>query len=410
MAQLRQQPKTDDTPAHVLTVRPWAPAAQNENVRLLLGDAHCPARQSLWAEIACGLDGAPFVYLRQPLQMADWACAASVQQLLRGDAAYALWRSGCPPAVLMARPGPEDPQGQPTFQVSLQLNVAGLTDRGPDSGLTLAVDGVSSAGLAGFAQALDAEIAQALAGQLPDPQPLAPGLAVNPFSSRVNASAYDGAAAGYGHDYLAEPFFRRAFDGWLGLLPPAARLLEIGCGHGAPIAAALDADGHRVTGIDPSAAMIAQARRTVPGGTFRRLALAELDESARFDGACCFFSLLCMDPIELRIGLARLHAALKPGAPVLIVSGVPDLRVRTSPLRTVQGRTTWEWPHDQQDIAAALGAPGGWEIARTDVQYYDVDTLQPLKETELYLSSADGPGLTTPVKGVYALLAHKTAG
>ena len=94
----------------------------------------------------------------------------------------------------------------------------------------------------------------------------------------------------------------------------------------------------------------------MPEQDFRQLALAELEETDAFDGACCFFSLLCMDPIELRIGLERLHRALKPDAPLLIVSGVPDLFTRTSPLRSVQGRTTWEWPYDHEDMAAVLTA------------------------------------------------------
>ena len=95
-----------------------------------------------------------------------------------------------------------------------------------------------------------------------------------------------------------EPFFREAFEGWLGALPVEGRVLEIGCGHGEPIAAALAAAGLRVTGIDPSAAMIAQARKGVTEGEFRQMTLAELDETDAFDGSCCFFSLLCMDPIE----------------------------------------------------------------------------------------------------------------
>ena len=158
------------------------------------------------------------------------------------------------------------------------------------------------------------------------------GLEVNSFSSRVNAAAYDALGSDYSHDYLAEPFFREAFEGWLGMLPAGGRVLEVGCGHGRPIAAALAGAGQRVTGIDPSAQMIAEARQAVPGQDFRQLALVELEETDVFDGACCFFSLLCMDPIELRIGLARLHRALKAGAPLLIVSGVPDLFTRTSPL------------------------------------------------------------------------------
>ena len=169
---------------------------------------------------------------------------------------------------------------------------------------------------------------------------------------------------------------RRSKAGWR-KLPANGRVLEIGCGHGEPIAAALAAAGQRVTGIDPSAQMIAEARQAVPEQDFRQLALAELEETDAFDGACCFFSLLCMDPIELRIGLERLHRALKEDAPLLIVSGVPDQFTRTSPLRSVQGRTTWEWPYDHEDMAAALTAGGQWQVETQALRFYDTDTLQP---------------------------------
>ena len=258
---------------------------------------------------------------------------------------------------------------------------------------------------------------------LPDTATAPSGLEVNAFSSRVNAAAYDSLGTDYSHDYLDEPFFREAFEGWLEMLPAGGRTLEIGCGHGIPIAATLAAAGQRVTGIDPSAQMIAEARLAVPGHDFRQLALVEMEETDAFDGACCFFSLLCMDPIELRMGLARLHKALKEGAPLLIVSGVPDLFTRTSPLRSVQGRTTWEWPYDHEDMTAVLSAGGQWQVEAEALRFYDTDTLKQIEATSLDQLAADarylpGAEMADPlefatgkriVKGVYALVARRTA-
>ena len=205
------------------------------------------------------------------------------------------------------------------------------------------------------------------------------------------------------------------------MLPADGRVLEVGCGHGRPIAAALADAGQRVTGIDPSAQMIAEARQAVPGQDFRQLALVELEATEAFDGACSFFSLLCMDPIELRIGLERLHRALKPGAPLLIVSGVPDLFTRTSPLRSVQGRTTWEWPYDHEDMAAVLTAGGQWQVEAEALRFYDTDTLTQIEAASLDQLAADarylpGAEMSDPlafatgkrtVKGVYALVARR---
>lgn len=431
MAHLRQQAPTDpDGPRAVLElmVRPWAPAAVSQHVRLVLGDAECAASDAVWVEISYGLEGAPLTYLRHILQVDGWRCAEPIEQLLNGTTPYATWRSGCPPALLMARTGDDDAQGNPTYQVTLQLTVSGLTDGGPRDGsaITFALDRISGEELQRFGEAFDEELRHALEHHWPETGPVstaaAVGSEVNSFSSRVNTVAYDALGSDYSHDYLAEPFFREAFEGWLEMLPASGRVLEIGCGHGEPIAVALAAAGQRVTGIDPSAQMIAEARQAVPGQDFHQMALVELEETDAFDGACCFFSLLCMDPIELRIGLERLHRALKVGAPLLIVSGVPDQFTRTSPLRSVQGRTTWEWPYDHEDMTAVLSAGGQWQVGAPALRFYDTDTLQPIEATSLDQLAADprylpGAEMAEPlefatgkrvVKGVYALVACRT--
>ena len=432
MAHVRQQTPTDPDGSDAvlaLTVRPWAPAAVNQHVRLVLGDAECAATDAVWVEISYGLEGAPLIYLRHILQVDGWRLAEQIERLLSGETPYATWRSGCPPALLMARAGDDDAQGNPTYQLTLQLTVSGLTDGGQrdDSAITFALDRIGGEELLRFGEAFDQESRQVLehqwpAGALTDAAAVS-GLEVNSFSSRVNAAAYDALGSDYSHDYLAEPFFREAFEGWLGMLPTGGRVLEVGCGHGRPIAAALAGAGQRVTGIDPSAQMIAEARQAVPGQDFRQLALVEMEEAYAFDGACCFFSLLCMDPIELRIGLARLHRALKPDAPLLIVSGVPDLFTRISPLRSVQGRTTWEWPYDHEDMAAVLTAGGRWRAGAEAVRFYDTDTLKQIEATSLDQLAADprympGAEMSDPlafatgkrvVKGVYALVARRMA-
>ena len=433
MAHVRQQIPADPDGANAvlaLTVRPWAPAAVNQHVRLVLGDAECAASSAVWVEIGYGLEAAPLTCLRHILQVDGWRLAEQIEQILSGATPYATWRSSCPPALLMARAGDEDAQGNPTYQLTLQLTVSALTDAGPRDGsaITFALDRISREALLRFGEAFDRELRHALEHHWPNIAPASAaltssGLETKTFSNRVNATAYDALGSAYSHDYLAEPFFREAFEGWLEMLPAGGRVLEVGCGHGRPIAAALADAGQRVTGIDPSAQMIAEARQAVPGQDFRQLALVELEETDAFDGACCFFSLLCMDPIELRIGLERLHRALKPGAPLLIVSGVPDQFTRTSPLRSVQGRTTWEWPYDHEDMTAVLTAHGKWQIGSPALRFYDTDTLKQIEATSLDQLAADprySPGAEMSplafatgkrtVKGVYALIARKGSG
>ena len=137
--------------------------------------------------------------------------AEQIEQLLSGATPYATWRSGCPPALLMARAGDADAQGNPTYQMTLQLTVSGLTDAGPRDGsaITFALDRISGEALLRFGETFDQALRQTLEHGWPDSAltgAASSGLEVNSFSSRVNAAAYDALGSDYSHDYLAEPF------------------------------------------------------------------------------------------------------------------------------------------------------------------------------------------------------------
>ena len=62
MALIRQHDPAEPAssrPALSLMIRPWAPAAVNGQVRLVLGDSECAARAAVWVEIGYGLEDAP---------------------------------------------------------------------------------------------------------------------------------------------------------------------------------------------------------------------------------------------------------------------------------------------------------------------------------------------------------------
>src|SRR5262245_35224225 len=61
---------------------------------------------------------------------------------------------------------------------------------------------------------------------------------------------------------------RRLVDRLVAPLPPGARVLDVGCGCGEPIAAYLAARGFAVSGLDGSARQIESARVAVPGAAF----------------------------------------------------------------------------------------------------------------------------------------------
>lgn len=105
------------------------------------------------------------------------------------------------------------------------------------------------------------------------------------------------------------------------LLPDAGDVLDIGCGHGEPIAAWLIAKGHRLTGVDTAPSLLSLCRDRFPGhawieGDMRRLALGR-----PFHGIVAWDSFfhLPFDDQRAMFSIFRDHAA--PGAALMFTSG-----------------------------------------------------------------------------------------
>jgi 2-polyprenyl-3-methyl-5-hydroxy-6-metoxy-1,4-benzoquinol methylase len=85
------------------------------------------------------------------------------------------------------------------------------------------------------------------------------------------------------------------YDSWLAdlrhRLPGHGQILDIGCGCGIPVARHLAAAGYQVTGVDISDVQIERARRLVPGATFIRADVTEIDfPAAGFDAVVCLYA------------------------------------------------------------------------------------------------------------------------
>ena len=106
--------------------------------------------------------------------------------------------------------------------------------------------------------------------------------------------------------------------------PASARVLVVGAGGGLETRAMAQAQpGWHFTGVDPSPAMLALARRTVEPFAER----VELHEGTAlqapagpYDGATCLLTLHHLDRRERLQTLREIHARLKPGA-ALVVAG-----------------------------------------------------------------------------------------
>lgn len=138
-------------------------------------------------------------------------------------------------------------------------------------------------------------------------------------SYEKSARIYDLLYVGIGlKDYRAET---AELDRLIKESCPAARtLLDVACGTGAHLAEL--SRRYEVEGADLSPAMLAVARRRLPGISLHQADMRTLDLGRSFDAVICLFSSIgyVTDPSEMRSTVARLAAHVAPRG-VLILDG-----------------------------------------------------------------------------------------
>ncbi|WP_116201466.1 class I SAM-dependent DNA methyltransferase [Amycolatopsis circi] len=140
------------------------------------------------------------------------------------------------------------------------------------------------------------------------------------------AELFDAIGAGYEDAFGRPPMVDAAVRELLAVLPPSARVLDIGSGTGRPAAADLVAAGHRVTGIDVSAEMVRIAREQVPGAEFVQADVREWEtEPGTWDAVCAFFPFLQLSRADTERALDRIAGWLAPGGRFALVTVPADI-------------------------------------------------------------------------------------
>lgn len=108
-------------------------------------------------------------------------------------------------------------------------------------------------------------------------------------------------------------------------LPPGAAVLDLGCGAGIPATRWLAERGFSVTGVDFSAKQLELARQLVPGATFVRVDMTDLDFApGTFDAVVALHSIIHVPREEHPALLANIHTWLRPGGLLLATLTVTD--------------------------------------------------------------------------------------
>jgi hypothetical protein len=262
----------------------------------LSDDGFAMADSVYWLDVICAVSDEVLFYTRNLVHTSPEELTANVKAFFAGE--WPGWGLGdmYPDSSLsLTRKTYEQ---SIWYELELNLNVSRVHGAMGDGWRVLfKMDDLDVNQARAFVNELDQEFAAARSGIAPDAAGVPEGYGTLPFARRINARAYDAISIEYGDRLFDDEMYLNAFEDWVARLPPGGRVLDVGCGHGAPVVATLLERGFQVTGIDVSDGMLVRARETYPAADFRNCLPTELTEQETYDGICSFFSLLHTDRV-----------------------------------------------------------------------------------------------------------------
>jgi len=178
---------------------------------------------------------------------------------------------------------------------------------------------------------------------------------------RIVADGYDAISRHYRGDDDAPPLYSEWIAELQARLPDAAKVLDLGCGCGVPVARALADAGHDVTGVDVSPVQIERARDLVPQATFHVADLTDIAfEPGSFDAVVCLYAIIHVPLEEHAALLGRVARWLRPGGWLLLVTGETEW-TGTEDDWLGGGAPMW-WSHPDRATSRRWLTDAGFEI------------------------------------------------
>ncbi|MEK6337202.1 MAG: class I SAM-dependent methyltransferase [Acidobacteriota bacterium] len=156
-------------------------------------------------------------------------------------------------------------------------------------------------------------------------------------------------------------------------LQPRARVLDLGCGTGEPIAAYIIGKGFRVTGVDESLKMLEIARNVVPAAELIHSNMLEVQLPGKFAAAIAWDSVFHVERKNHQTVYRKLANALETGARLLLSVGGSDADAGSEDDSATGGFTsemfgqTFFYSGYEPRVARSLLEAEGFEIERWEV-------------------------------------------
>lgn len=183
-------------------------------------------------------------------------------------------------------------------------------------------------------------------------------------------AGYDLVSRAYRGDSLSpgDPALSQ-YASWLGelaaLIPPGARVLDLGCGNGVPAARMLAEAGFAVTGVDLSPVQIERARANVPEANFICADMAELAfPPETFAAIVSFYAIIHLPRAEQPGLLTAIAGWLRPSGYLLATLGADAWTGTEDDWLGVAGGRMY-WSHADAATYARWCAEAGLDVCWT---------------------------------------------
>ena len=141
-------------------------------------------------------------------------------------------------------------------------------------------------------------------------------------------NSYDDIAEQWHSNFRGQTYVDRVLgyvDQALAGLPPGAKVLDLGCGTGDPIAKYIAQRGYCVVGVDQSEKMLEIAKKVVPGAEFIHGDMAGIEFADKFAAAVAWDSVFHVGRRHHSAVYRKLANSLKVGGRLLLSVGGSDV-------------------------------------------------------------------------------------